>query len=226
MGAAAGRLGGTAGSAAAAAGLPPPDGLIPLGSLPSGRFGLGSSTESSKSRDCSAADGASYAGAREQWRLVAAQQQEVEGAVAAHMRSYARHRARLEEEINRKQEAGAQLAAVQQLDGCATPGSKPLQGQQGVGTRVLLHVDSQHQPSQVATAYTGLAGGAGLVQRLAPLDKVKEAKQQLLQVRAARGWVPCCVEAGLVVVGACRCSLQEHASDRGTAETQLYLLTV
>lgn len=194
---AAGRLGGGTAAAAAnaaAAGLPPPDGLIPLGSLPSGRFGLGlgSSTSSSKGGSGGSADDASYAGAREQWRLVAAQQQQVEGAVAAHMRSYARHRARLEEEINRKQEVGAQLAAAQQQQqqhlqdfpascGSAGLGRQQLQGGQGAGARVLLHVDSQHQPSQVATAYTGLAGGASSAQRLAPVDKVKEAKQQLLQ---------------------------------------------
>ncbi|KAF6254293.1 hypothetical protein COO60DRAFT_1462777 [Scenedesmus sp. NREL 46B-D3] len=154
--------------------------------LPSRRFGLGSS----RSNKSSSRDGSSYAGAREQWRLVAAQQQEVEGAVAAHMRSYARHRARLEEEMNRKQEAAVQLSAVQQLhDPAAAPVCGASQGSrqgrqqaEGGGTRVLLHVDSQHQPSQVATAYTGLAAGAGWTQRLVPVDKVKEAKQQLLQV--------------------------------------------
>jgi hypothetical protein len=168
--------------------LPPPDGLIPLGSLPSGRFGLGSSSSSGiKTSSGSADDAASYAGAREQWRLVAAQQQEVEGAVAAHMRSYARHRARLEEEINRKQEAGVQLhslaAAAVARSGSVRPSSKQLQEQPGV--RVLLHVDSQHQPSQVPSAYTDAAAGGGFAVRLAPVDKVKEAKQQLLQVRLA-----------------------------------------
>jgi hypothetical protein len=118
------------------------------------------------------------------------------------MRSYARHRARLEEEINRKQEAAAQLSAVQQPHG-----SGSLQEQQrgtasgGAGARVLLHVDSQHQPSQVATAYTGVAAGAGWAQRLVPVDKVKETKQQLLQVSAV--WV----------VG-CNSSLQECCSQR------------
>jgi hypothetical protein len=100
------------------------------------------------------------------------------------MRSYARHRARLEEEINRKQEAASQLSAVRQSHG----GYGGMQEQQCVspsensGARVLLHVDSQHQPSQVATAYTGVAAAAGWAQRLVPVDKVKETKQQLLQV--------------------------------------------
>jgi hypothetical protein len=99
------------------------------------------------------------------------------------MRSYARHRARLEEEINRKQEAAAQLSAVQQPHDLGSLQEQQQGPASGCGgARVLLHVDSQHQPSQVATAYTGVAAGAGWAQRLVPVDKVKETKQQLLQV--------------------------------------------
>lgn len=164
---AASRDGSSSGQAAAA--LPPADGLIPLG--------WGGSSSSS-------GGGNGYTSSREQWRLVAQQQQQVEDAVAAHMRSYTRHRARLEEEINRKQEVALQLAATA---GSACP-EGPVAGSgrssgQPQGARVLLHLTSQHQPSQVATAYTGATASAGWMQQLAPVNKVKEAKQLLLQVR-------------------------------------------
>jgi hypothetical protein len=83
------------------------------------------------------------------------------------MRGFARQRAGTEEDSSRRQELAALLAATAAAGGLLTASAAP---------RVLQHLDSQHQPSQVAAALPG--GNLSAGQQLVVPDKVKAARKQ------------------------------------------------
>jgi hypothetical protein len=109
------------------------------------------------------------------------------------MRGFARQRARIEEDISRRQELAAVAAATAAGSGQASSAAAGAAAGASDG-RVLQHMDSQHQPSQVTaelalTACGRMAGiilagnaassndGSSGVQLVVP-DKVKAARKQ------------------------------------------------
>eukprot|EP00879_Flechtneria_rotunda_P005410 GHRR01005701.1.p1 GENE.GHRR01005701.1~~GHRR01005701.1.p1 ORF type:complete len:484 (+),score=198.89 GHRR01005701.1:556-2007(+) len=177
-------------------------GVIPVGHLPSKRFATLSSSDSQFAGEAtislpdyhsnnpekgeSSQDSSSYAVSRVQWQRMNAAQQRIELEVAVQMKEYARHRARLEEEISRRQEFNRVAAAQPVAQPAWGPPSSKLQQQQQPGGRALVHIDSQHEPSKVSAYQPGVAVGVGAQQAvLLPADKVKEAKKQLLQATQA-----------------------------------------
>ena len=91
-----------------------------------------------------------YVQQRHGWASAAVQQAGIEDEVAARMRSYARSRARIEEEIVRRQEArrlgqpSGQLAAAAANRG-AGAGGGIAENSSSAAIRTLLHLDSQHK---------------------------------------------------------------------------------
>jgi hypothetical protein len=90
------------------------------------------------------------------WSAVMTQQAALESEVADSMRGFARQRARIEEDISRRQELAA-VAAATAAAGSRTP-SAAAAAAAGSG-RILQHMDSQHQPSQVTAELALTAGG-------------------------------------------------------------------
>jgi hypothetical protein len=89
---------------------------------------------------------------RQGWASAAVQQAKIEDEVAVRMRSYARSRARIEEEIIRRQEARRLGQPSGQL--AAAAAARRVEGGGGIGDnsssaamRTLLHLDSQHKVS-------------------------------------------------------------------------------
>lgn len=187
-------------------------GLIPVGCLPSSRFGGLSPAAATAQAGPQQGSAGSCRGAgslpchpqqqqQQQhsrsmaaWSAVVAHQAAIEVEVAGSVRGFAQQRARIEENISRRQELAAVMsataAATAQSGGVADRGPGSSSG------RALQHVDSQHQPSQVAAqllltasgsaalpggkaAGSASSGSAG-VQLVVP-DRVKAARKQHLQ---------------------------------------------
>jgi hypothetical protein len=145
------------------------------------------------------------------------QQAALESEVADSMHGFARQRARIEEDISRRQELAAVAATTAAGGGRASSAAAAAAGSSS--GRVLQHMDSQHQPSQV-TAELGLTAGGKMagrfsagnaagsndgssgssgVQLVVP-DKVKAARKQHQQGGGAGGF---CIAGKHGVAGFC-----------------------
>lgn len=197
----------TSGAADAAAGVP---GLIPVGCLPSARVSLagveaaaaaaaGNGDYGGGGRGSECCWGAAHGGgggaaalfqtnnncsgssSKAAWVTVMAQQAALDAEVVSSMRGFARQRARIEEDISRRQELAA-VSAAASLNNTNAAGSAGATA----ASRALQHIDSQHQPSQVtAELPTALTTAAAqhqhhqhTQQQLLVPDRVKAARKQ------------------------------------------------
>lgn len=171
---------GGGGGSSGAADVP---GLIPVGALPSSRFACCTPATPAALPGCRQASTIPpqqqlqqqqqplLPGGRSAWSSVVAQQAALEAQVAVSMRGFAKQRARREEDTSRRQELAALSAATAAAGGAAAVAA-------AAAPRALQHLDSQHQPSQVAAS--ALSGGrsVGAHQQLVVPDRVKVARKQ------------------------------------------------
>lgn len=124
------------------------------------------------------------------WHAADKQVTAFEQDVASRMAGYLHHRARVEAEIQRRQEArvlGAPSTRTAQHGSKGGGSSSDRAAGAGAGsstTRALLRLSSQHDSSEVS-AYTAVQ--VPLAQLLAPPDVVREARAQVMQVMHGLG---------------------------------------